>query len=795
MGLSAGTRIGPYEVVSTLGSGGMGEVYRARDPRLARDVAIKALPERLAADEERVARFRREANVLASLNHPQIAAIYGLEEVGAAQFLVLELVEGETLAQRLASGPLVLRDALVIAGQIASALEAAHEKGIVHRDLKPANVGLTSDARVKVLDFGLAKTLASTDAPDAAGLDMATVTAGTQLGAVLGTAAYMSPEQARGLPIDEQTDIWAFGCVLYEMVTGRRSFPGQTTSDAIAGILEREPDWQLVPASTPPRILWLLQRCLAKIPNQRLHDIADARIEIDEALSRPLEVARPPEPSSGSAPRTRERVAWTVAALCLAGLAGLFVYGRGERVDPAPAHVQTYSASVVLPEGIRLSSGQPSSRFTLSPDGRRLALVAVDSAGRSMLYVRPLDSRAAQPLGGTEGAQYPFWSPDSRFVAFFAQGKLRKVEAGGGDVSTICDAGFNASGTWNRNDVILFTPKGNSPLFRVSARSGAPVALTTLIEEAGEVQHSHPFFLPDDRHFLYFVIGSKGGRTVPRGVYVSALDANAPGKLLVENATNAKYANGHLVFLRAGTLLAQPFDTERLELRGEAVPLVDQVQATGPSASDATGAFTVSDTGVLAYQTGSRVISHLTWYDRKGARGQVARGPRRLHRRRHIAGRRKSGDQRHRSKPSARATSGYSTSAAASASASRSTRGMSSDRTGRSLAETASSSARSDAGAFTSSRSRRGAPAASRSCMKTSSGSSTRALRQMAAISFMSEAAASSAAATSGCSRASATARPHRSSRRRSRRVKGSFPPTAGGWRSCRTGPDVTRST
>ena len=587
MGLSAGTTVGPYQIVSTLGAGGMGEVYRARDPRLARDVAIKALPELVAADPERVARFRREAHVLASLNHPQIAAIYGLEEVGAAQFLVLELVEGETLAQRLASGPLVLRDALVIAGQIAAALEAAHEKGIVHRDLKPANVGLTSDARVKVLDFGLAKTLASTDASDAAGLDMATVTAGTQLGAVLGTAAYMSPEQARGLPIDKQTDIWAFGCVLYEMVTGRRAFPGQTTSDAIAGILEREPDWQLVPASTPPRILWLLQRCLAKIPDQRLHDIADARIEIDEALSRPLEVARLPAPSSGSASRTRERVAWTVAALCLAGLAGLLVYGRGERVDPAPANVQTYSASIVLPEGIRLSSGQPSSRFTLSPDGRRLALVATDSAGRSMLYVRPLNSRAAQPLGGTEGAQYPFWSPDSRFVAFVAQGKLKKVDAGGGDVVTLCDTGFNATGSWNRNDVILFTPKGNSPLFRVSARSGAPVAVTTLIEEAGEVQHSNPFFLPDDRHFLYYVVGSKAGRTVPRGVYVGALDANAPGKLLVENATNAKYANGHLVFLRAGTLLAQPFDTERLELRGEAVPLVDQVQTTGPSASDA----------------------------------------------------------------------------------------------------------------------------------------------------------------------------------------------------------------
>jgi len=618
MGLSAGAHVGPYQIVSTLGSGGMGDVYRARDPRLGRDVAIKALPDSVAGESDRVARFQREAQILASLNHPHIAAIHGLEEVNGSRFLILELVEGDTLARPLDTGPLPLLEALTIARQIADALQAAHEKGIVHRDLKPANVALTADGRVKVLDFGLAKTLGPSH-PDDVSESPTVTSAGTRLGVVLGTAAYMSPEQARGLPIDKRSDIWAFGCVLYEMVTGSRAFPGRTTSDAIAGVLEREPDWRLLPAATPPRIQWLLQRCLAKDAKRRLHDIADAGIEIDEALSGPSARAAPPA-LSASAVRTRERVAWAVAALCLAGLVGTLVVRRTGSVDRPSPDVRTYTTSIVLPEGVKLWAGSPAGRFAISPDGRRLAVVALDSTGRATLFIRPLNSRIAQPLGGTDGASFPFWSPDSRFVAFLAHNKLKKVDVTGGEVTTLCDAAFGAPGSWNSDDVILFTPKGNSPLFRVSAASGTATEVTTLVEASGDAQHSYPFFLPDGRRFLYFVVGNKAGRTVPRGVYAGSLDGKEPDKLILEGAAHAKYANGHLIYLRAGALLAQPFDPDSLEFRGPPVNLVEQVQITGPSASEASGAFTVSQNGVLAYQAGSRVLSQLTWFDRKGTK-------------------------------------------------------------------------------------------------------------------------------------------------------------------------------
>ncbi len=619
MGLPIGSHIGPYQIVSTLGAGGMGEVYRARDSRLGRDVAIKALPESLAGDAERVARFWREAQILASLNHPHIAAIHGLEEVSGSQFLVLELVEGDTLARLVDKRPLPVPEALRLARQIADALHAAHGKNVVHRDLKPANIALTAEGRVKVLDFGLAKSLEPTPSDGDASHSPTLTGAGTRIGTVVGTAAYMSPEQARGLPIDKRTDIWSFGCVLYEMLTGRRAFPGRTTSDAIAGVLEHEPDWRLLPAATSPRIRWLLHRCFAKDPDQRLHDMADARIEIDEALKDPAGRTESAAPSASVA-TTRERVAWGVAAICLLGLIAALAMRRGGAGDQTAAEVATYSTSIVLPDGVNLS-GPPPGRFALSPDGQRLAVVASDSTGRSQLYIRRLDRRIAQPLGGTDDASFPFWSPDSRFVAFIAEKKLKKINVSDGEVVTICDAGFAATGTWSSSDVILFTPSGNAPLFRVSAAaSGTPTAATTLDEPSGDVQHSYPFFLPDGRRFLYFVVGGKGGRTVPRGVYAGSLDSKDPGKLILENAANPKYANGHLLFLRAGTLLAQRFDVERLELQGDPVPLGEQIQVAGRSASEVTGAFTISQTGMLVFQTASRVRSQLIWFDRKGTR-------------------------------------------------------------------------------------------------------------------------------------------------------------------------------
>ena len=610
MSLPVGTTVGPYRITGALGSGGMGEVYRARDPRLARDVAIKALPQEFTGDPDRVARFQREAQVLASLNHPHIASIYGIEEIdGSSRFLVLELVEGETLAGTMTAGPVAVDRALSMARQIADALEAAHAKGIVHRDLKPANIGLTRDGVVKVLDFGIAKTLAPEDTESAP-----TKASVTRAGVVVGTAAYMSPEQARGLPIDKRTDIWAFGCLLYEMLTGRRAFDGQTTSDVMVAVLERQPEWTALPSTTSPRIRSLLKRCLAKDPSQRLHDIADARIEIDEALSQP-------EDATAMTARLspREKVAWAVAAVSLLALMATVAWNRADSRNAPAAALPTHTASILLPDDLR-PAGPSAGRFALSPDGRQLAIVAADSAGTSRLYIRRLDSRTAQPLGGTEGAAFPFWSPDSRFVAFLAQGKLKKIAVSGGDVVTLADAAFGATGAWNQDEVILFTPRGNAPLFRVSASSGTPVEATTLVEDAGDVQHSFPFFLPDGRHFLFFVVGGKAGQIAPRGVYMGSLDRSTPIRPLIEGATNSQYANGHLIFLRGGVLFAQPFDVERLQLHGDAQTLVAQVQMLDRSVSDVTGAFTVSQTGVLAYQSDSRFLTQLTWFDRQGNR-------------------------------------------------------------------------------------------------------------------------------------------------------------------------------
>jgi serine/threonine protein kinase len=627
-GIRIGQALGPYVISAQIGEGGMGEVYRARDTTLNRDVAIKVLPEAFAADADRVARFQREARTLASLDHPNIAIIHGLEPAGDVHALVMELVPGDDLSQRIVRGAIPIHEALPIAKQIAEALEAAHERGIIHRDLKPANIKVRADGTVKVLDFGLAKVME----PFGAGSDVSPPPlAMTQPGMILGTAAYMSPEQARGLAVDKRTDIWAFGCVLYETLTGHAVFSGDTPSDTIAAILDREPHWKALPEHTPSSVRRLLRRCLEKDPKRRLPDIADARLEIDEAETTPSDArdAGPTVSFTLGGVRTRERVGWIIAAACLTGLVASLAFNRAGDGHRTPADIRSYSTSVVLPAGVHLWPGNPPGRFVLSPDGRQLAIVASNSTGRSMLWVRALDSRVAQALSGTEGATYPFWSADSRFIAFLAQNKLKKIGVSGGEVVTLCDVSgvtgiaattgtFGSSGAWNRDDVILFTPNGNSPLYRVSASGGTPTQVTTLETASGDVQHSFPFFLPDGRHFLYSVVGSRASRTVPRGVHVGALDSKEPGKLIEPGGTNPKYANGYLIFLRNGTLLAQPFDVDRLELGGQPVPLVDHVQTTGAAASDVAGAFTVSETGVLAYQTASLVRSQLTWFDRAG---------------------------------------------------------------------------------------------------------------------------------------------------------------------------------
>ena len=608
--LTSGTRLGSYEVLAPIGAGGMGEVYRARDTRLQRDVAIKVLPELLAGDPDRLARFEREAQTLAALNHPNIAQIHGVIEAPAA--LVMELVEGEDLAQRLSRERLPLRDALQIARQIATALEAAHARGVIHRDLKPANVRLTRSSQVKVLDFGLAKSEAArTD--DGSG---PTLTSSLTIpGTILGTAAYMSPEQARGRDVDARTDIWALGCLLFEMITGRRPFGGATVSDTLAAVLERDPDWSQLPRGTPSGVLRLLRRCLDKNPEQRFHDAADVRIEIDDLASGSAADAVPP------ATRLRERLLWfgVTVALLIAIAALLLMQRRASDASQGVAAV--YTAAIVLPDDLHVAAISAAGRFALSPDGRLLAVAAVDSTGKSRLWLRSLDSNNIQPLQGTEGAGFPFWSPDSRSIAFMAENKLKRIDATGGDVVTLAEARFaNGGGTWGRDGTILFTPHGGAPLWRVSAAGGDPAQQATTLDTASsDVQHSHPYFLPDGRHFLYVVVGSKaGGFTDARGIFLGSLDSPAPGRFLVAGA-NPKYASGRLLFVRGSTLLAQTFDPGRLELSGQPTPLVEQLQVFGAGTTGVPGSFSASETGVIVYQTVSPMLTRLTWFDRSGA--------------------------------------------------------------------------------------------------------------------------------------------------------------------------------
>ena len=632
MPLSAGTRVGPYEIVGPIGAGGMGEVYRARDTRLGREVAVKVLPDAAQFDADRIGRFQREAQILAALNHPHIAAIYGLEEAARTddrphppRFLILELVTGGTLADRLERGALPAREAMTIARQLADALQAAHDKGIIHRDLKPGNVALTPDGQVKVLDFGIAKTIV----PDSG--DLTVSVDATERGVVLGTAAYMSPEQARGLPLDKRSDIWSFGCLLFEALSGLAPFRAPTVSDMLAGILSGEPDFSKLPPHTPSRVVWLLRRCLEKDTRRRLHDIADARIELDEALSQPDDRSSPaqkaPAPSQSG---WRERLAWVAAAAGLTIAVIVWSLSRSANA-PQPETGEAVRSSIVLPTDVRLSVAEdPSGRFAISPDGRRLAIVANESGGELRLYVRPIDGLVPQPLAGTEGASHPFWSPDSRSIAFVArpsadgllgtQAKLKRIDLTSGQVTTLGDVALSASSTWNRDGIILFTPRGTAPIHRIAASGGPSSPVTALDEQHGDVQHAHPFFLPDGRHFLFSIVGSRTtGATVTRGVFVGSLDGREPPTLILEGISGAKYASGHLLFVRSGRLMAQPFDVTRLRPAGDPIQLAEGIEEGG-GGGGTTGAFSVSANGVLAYQAVAPVRMQLTWFDRAGNR-------------------------------------------------------------------------------------------------------------------------------------------------------------------------------
>jgi serine/threonine protein kinase len=621
--VAPGTVLGSYEVVALLGAGGMGEVWRARDTKLNRDVALKVLPEAFARDVERLARFKREAQVLASLNHPHIGAIYGFEDNDGVHALVLELVDGPTLADRIAQGPVPLDEALSIARQIADALEVAHEQGIIHRDLKPANIKLRPDGTVKVLDFGLAKALEPAGAARAELSNSPTITtpAMTQLGMILGTAAYMSPEQAKGRPADRRSDVWAFGCVLFEMLTGKRAFAGDDVSDTLAAILMREPDWTTVPAGVPQQVVSVIKRCVQKDRKTRIPDISAARFLLDEA---PV-LAEPTTDVTSPRSAVRWKAASVVAGLTTLALAGIsFVHFR----EKPPGAPELMRFEMVTPDKTTLH------KFAVSPDGRKIAFYAIGSDGAGSVWIRSFDSGESRRLVADTGASPSItWSPDSRFIAFpsgDALNKLVKVEVSGGPPQTLTEIrGIITGGSWG-DGVIAFGSFGGG-LWRVSADGGPASPLTTIDAARQESGHSTPVFLPDRKHFLYLRQSSLAENA---GIYLGSLDATPerqPVTRLVGTSFSPAYASsadpsvGYVLFLRESALLAQHFDLVKLQMTGEQVRVADHLRSIFEF-----GSFGVSNNGVLAYQTGDPLGANplqLTWFDRQGANLGAAAGP------------------------------------------------------------------------------------------------------------------------------------------------------------------------
>jgi serine/threonine protein kinase len=615
LALAPGARFGPFEVTALLGEGGMGAVYRARDTKLGREVALKVLPDAFAGDSDRLARFEREAKTLAALNHPQIAQIHHLEQHGQTSALIMELVEGEDLSQRLTRGPIPIDEALPLAEQIAEALEAAHEQGIIHRDLKPANIKLRPDGTVKVLDFGLAKAMTD-DGPvgDVANSPTFAGT-GTRAGVILGTAAYMSPEQARGKAVDKRTDVWAFGCVLYEMLAGKAAFDGENVADTIAAVVKGEPDWDALPLELPAQVRVLLKRCLEKDRHARVTDIAVAQFLLTETIATSADGSSNPAPASRNQPssRTRDvfRTAAGLVAVALALAAGVVIGWRYATSAAAPPPATRFE---VLPPGSVTLQPAPvasAAQLALSPDGRQLAFVAATDGGSSQVWLRPFDSTQSQPISGTEGATFPFWSPDSRFVAFFAGGKLKKVDTRGGAPETLADAAAGRGGTWNHDGVILFAGRASSEILRVSA-SGGPVAPVTTFESGIFTQY-WPQFLPDGRRFLYYRRSANDGQ---QGIYVASLDSPKSTRVL-QSETRAVYASGHLFVVRDGILFAQPFDPDTLQISGEQIRVADGVGYW--ATAFAYTAVTASASGVLAYGPSVVFTTSLRWHDRNGA--------------------------------------------------------------------------------------------------------------------------------------------------------------------------------
>ena len=620
MALTLGAQLGHFTIVRLLGTGGMGEVYEAQDAKLGRSVAVKVLSDPSLQSPDRMARFEREARLLASLNHPNIAAIYGIEEADGVRFLVLELVPGDTIADLLKKGPMEVAEALSLFRQVAEAVETAHESGVVHRDLKPANVKVTPAGQVKVLDFGLAK--AFTDPASSSDGTLETLTRHeypTREGLIVGTPAYMSPEQARGKAVDRRTDVWAFGCCLYEALTGRRTFDGETHTDRIAAVLSRDPDWSALPLQTPLRIRDLLRRCLQRDPQRRLRHIGDARIEIEEALAEPAGSAvSAVVPGPMRLPRWRRVLPWGVAA-ALGVVAAVALFQARGRATPAASPVTRFA--IALPATAPLDLGEHTA-LAFSPDGTRLVYVANDQLARSpagvpRLYVRTMDQLEARPIAGTEGAAGPFFSPDGQWIGFFADRALKKVSAAGGAPLTVCKAlPVNRGASWAPDDTIILAPAQSSELQRVPAAGGTPQPLAALDAAADEQGHLWPEVLPGGKAVL-FTIKTSAAFDEAR-IAVQPLGAPGKPRILIQGGTHARYApSGHIVYARAGELLAVPFDLDRLEIRG--APL--QV-AQGVSMDPRFGVahFALSTTGTLAYVPGGAggAARSLLWVDRRG---------------------------------------------------------------------------------------------------------------------------------------------------------------------------------
>jgi serine/threonine protein kinase/Tol biopolymer transport system component len=594
--LSPGTSLGVYRLDVLVGAGGMGQVYRATDTRLHRQVAIKVLVPGLAVDPEFTARFEREGRLLASLNHPNIASIYGLEEAEGLQALVLEFVDGPTLAERLERGALTVTEALTIARQIASALDAAHERGIIHRDLKPANIKIAPGGVVKVLDFGIARASAAAGAP--------AVTDATRTGTVIGTPAYMSPEQARGRAVDKRTDIWAFGCVLYEMLTGRAAFAGETASDTIARVLERDPAIEMLPAGLSPSIRRLVAHCLAKDPSERLRDIGDARLEIVDALSAPASAAQ-----STAQPTVRGRWLWLAAAagvvIAVTALIASLARGRLEERPGSPMEFR-----IDLPP----EAGNAGYGLAVSPDGRRIAFASCCSGG-PQLWVHSLDSSETHALPGTEGARHPFWAPDGATVGFFTANKLERTDLANGpplDIADLFGAPAGPSGaSWNANGIILYST--GFQLFRIPASGGAaePVKVT---DDAGEAAREKPQFLSDNTHFIYYAVGPRR-----HAEYLASLDS-AVATHLVDSDYPAIYAGpSSLIYLRGTALVAQSINLKTGRLEGPAFPVASNAAPGCVCAGQPMQRYSASPNGVLALvQTGGGSPGHLVWFDRTG---------------------------------------------------------------------------------------------------------------------------------------------------------------------------------